>query len=98
MHDDIPRPQVEQERQERDELLRADRRQDVCGTETGNPASAVVPGGDRLAQAGVPTVCGYPWASVALRRASATTAGVGSTGDPIDRSTMPPGCSAAWRA
>jgi hypothetical protein len=50
VHDDVPGGQVEQQRQERDELLRADRRQDLVDAETGNPAAAVVPGGDRLAQ------------------------------------------------
>ena len=39
--------------------------------------------------AGVPQVCGYPWASAAAVRAALTTSGVGSTGVPTERSTIP---------
>src|SRR5687768_7910026 len=45
-----------------------------------------------------PTVSGYPGASAASRSACCTTAGVGSTGVPMERSTMPPGCARARSA
>src|SRR5690625_586476 len=48
-------------------------------------------------RAGVPAVAGYPGASVAESMACCTTAGVGSTGVPMDRSTAPPGYSPARR-
>ena len=41
--------------------------------------------------AGAPVVRGYPGESAAAARASAMTGGVGSTGVPMDRSTIPPG-------
>src|SRR5450759_311974 len=41
-------------------------------------------------RAGVPHVCGYPWASAAAVRAALMTSGVGSTGVPTERSTSPP--------
>ncbi len=47
---------------------------------------------------GVPTVVGYACASVAQASASRMRVGVGSTGDPMLRSTMPSGCRRARSA
>jgi len=46
----------------------------------------------------LPAVAGYARASVAAASASRTTAGVGSTGEPIERFRAPFGCSAARAA
>src|SRR5699024_12244799 len=47
---------------------------------------------------GLPWAVGYPCASVAARSASWTTAGVASTGVPMDRSAIPPGWARARSA
>src|SRR4051812_10742910 len=47
---------------------------------------------------GRPTVVGYPGESAAAAIASCTTCGVGSTGVPTDRSTIPSGCDRACAA
>ncbi len=44
--------------------------------------------------AGVPRVSGYPGALAAAASAARTVSGTGSTGAPIERSTIPPG----WRS
>jgi hypothetical protein len=43
----------------------------------------------------VPDVSGYPGLLAALDNACIARSGVGSTGVPIDRSTIPPGCASA---
>ena len=66
------------------------------GSTPGHPATAGEPGGDRLAQR---RACRRSAGSRGRRRPSAsaswTTSGVGSTGVPTERSTMPSGCANA---
>src|SRR6188768_3119161 len=49
-------------------------------------------------RATLPAVAGYAWASVASARESRMIAGVGSTGEPTERSTMPSACDLARAA
>ena len=53
---------------------------------------------DASRSAGLPPAVGYPGASAARRRASWTTAGVGSTGVPMDKFARPPGWARARSA
>ncbi len=96
MHDDVARAEAEQERQQRDELLRADRRQDVRGRQPGHAAAPGVPVDDRLAESGRADRLRV---GVGIRRRGERLGrrprACGSTGEPIDRSTMPSGWALA---
>ena len=58
LHHDIPGAEVQQRRQQRDELLRADRRQHVSGLRPGTPRRRANQSAIASRRAGVPVVCG----------------------------------------
>ena len=91
------RPQPEQQRQRRHQLLGADRRQDGVASRLRSPRAGA-PSTPTAAARSVSVPCdGRVAGGVGGARASArcTTSGTGSTGVPTDRSTMPSGCADA---
>src|SRR6266545_1260513 len=68
----------------------------VCGSTPGTSRRRAIQSAAACRVVAVPIVVGYAGASAASASARLTNSGTGSTGLPMDRSTIPSGCAAAF--